>query len=171
MARNKELLRQTLEHIKANPQDWEQWTWRCETGMCYAGHAGMKAGFKWAPDELMYNGTLALSRNFLDKNGAEIYAPTLAARELGLDEVESDILFWESNTLEDLEFYVEHLLNNDEPLTYEIADARHDEVEAQEPVEAEAEGELFTAVGVPIEYNFTNALNYDDDLTADEESN
>ena len=41
---NIELLRKTLEAIKANPEHWDQGVWRCSTGMCFAGWASQLAG-------------------------------------------------------------------------------------------------------------------------------
>lgn len=34
----------TLDHIDANPDEWNQERWICGTGACYAGHAVMIAG-------------------------------------------------------------------------------------------------------------------------------
>jgi len=39
MAINVELLKKTLEAIKANPDHWEQETWHCGTSHCFAGFA------------------------------------------------------------------------------------------------------------------------------------
>lgn len=38
---NEKLLLETLAYIETHPQDWEQGSWRCGTGMCFAGHAAL----------------------------------------------------------------------------------------------------------------------------------
>lgn len=47
MTVNKELLVATLHHIEENPEEWEQSTWRCSSGMCFAGTAAVLAGGRW----------------------------------------------------------------------------------------------------------------------------
>lgn len=51
MTVNVPLLRQTLDHIREHPQEWDQQTWRrttpCGSAMCFAGTAAMLAGATW----------------------------------------------------------------------------------------------------------------------------
>lgn len=44
---NNELLDQVLNHIKTNPETWDQSNWRCGTNYCFAGHAAILGG--WRP--------------------------------------------------------------------------------------------------------------------------
>ena len=43
----KRLAYDTLDYIKAHPEDWNQGEWRCSTGMCYAGWLVTLAGGTW----------------------------------------------------------------------------------------------------------------------------
>ena len=43
----KALAYDTLDHIKAHPETWNQGEWRCRTGMCYAGWLVTLAGGTW----------------------------------------------------------------------------------------------------------------------------
>lgn len=47
MTPNVDLLEKTYAYIEANPQHWNQGTWRCKTGMCFAGWAASLAGGEW----------------------------------------------------------------------------------------------------------------------------
>ena len=44
---NVPLAERVLGHITAFPDEHEQNTWRCESGMCFAGWAAQLAGYKW----------------------------------------------------------------------------------------------------------------------------
>lgn len=39
-----------LDHIEKHPEDHVQETWRCESGLCFAGHIAVLAGGEWAFD-------------------------------------------------------------------------------------------------------------------------
>lgn len=41
---NGKLLLETLAYIETHPEEWNQEQWRCQTGMCFAGHAALTAG-------------------------------------------------------------------------------------------------------------------------------
>lgn len=45
---NVPLLQMTLKTIEDNPAHWAQTTWRCNSGMCFAGWAVQLSGYKWA---------------------------------------------------------------------------------------------------------------------------
>lgn len=54
------LLDLTLATIKYNPETWNQGNWRCNTGMCFAGHAVVLAGYKWAKGANHHNSEYVL---------------------------------------------------------------------------------------------------------------
>jgi hypothetical protein len=47
-APNVDLLRRTLAYIEEHPQEWNQRAWRCGTTACFAGHAVILDGGRWA---------------------------------------------------------------------------------------------------------------------------
>lgn len=44
------LLDRALAEIDGRPGEWNQTIWRCDTGMCLAGHGGAVAGARWLTD-------------------------------------------------------------------------------------------------------------------------
>lgn len=48
---NNELLDKVLNHIKTNPETWDQSNWRCGTNYCFAGHAAILGGWRPVDDE------------------------------------------------------------------------------------------------------------------------
>lgn len=52
MTVNVPLLRKTLEHIEAHPEEWNQSAWACGTAGCFAWHAAMLDGAGDPPDPL-----------------------------------------------------------------------------------------------------------------------
>jgi hypothetical protein len=48
MAANMDLIARTLGQIIVNPEEWTQATWRCGSGMCFAGHAAALSGHQFA---------------------------------------------------------------------------------------------------------------------------
>lgn len=84
MAFNKELADRAIKAIEANPQAWTQGTWRCKTGMCFAGWVAQMAGAVWVtnssesedylnvktPDERV----MAVNKFALEQLG--VYSPT-----------------------------------------------------------------------------------------------
>jgi hypothetical protein len=99
---NVPLLRKTLEHIEAHPQEWDQVRWRCESGMCFAGTAADLDGAQW-----LY-GAGPMLRRREDDPADDRYAPdrlhvrTRAQHILGISEDQADDLFEATNTLDDL---------------------------------------------------------------------
>lgn len=51
---NTDLLERTMLHILDKPGEWLQSSWRCESGMCFAGWAATLAGGQWllTPDQV-----------------------------------------------------------------------------------------------------------------------
>ena len=111
---NVELLWVTLNHIKRNPDTWDQESWRCGSSACFAGHAALQAGGRWLdkddmfspwvvvdndkiefPDELLRLNTLTMEKG--------VDAPIFAAEVLGLNQAEARNLFHFRNALADLE--------------------------------------------------------------------
>jgi hypothetical protein len=102
---NVPLLRKTLEHIEAHPQEWDQAHWHCGTGMCFAGTACDLDGGEWVPgrpvlvqrdgepDDLRYRRGIGRG---------EVHACTRAMRILGLTPIAALALFSAGNTLADL---------------------------------------------------------------------
>lgn len=106
MTPNVALLRQTLEYIKAHPQEWDQEFYRCETGMCFAGWAATLAGGVWAgpgDTEMVAEPDDPADRTF----DGRIHVADRAERLLGLNAEQVEDLFTPDNDLDDLECYVE----------------------------------------------------------------
>lgn len=106
---NVDLLRQTMDHIEAQPENWDQLHWArrtpCGTAGCFAGTALMLAGqaeFTWSTridDGLIFADEMLDGRDIGD-----------AAQELlGLDMDDADGLFDPNNTLDQLRDWVAKL--------------------------------------------------------------
>lgn len=95
----RQLRADTLAYIRAHPDEWDQESWRCGTGMCYAGTAAMLAGgtFPFPADAL---GVFADLVDTPDGRRREI--SDWAAQVLGLDWESKAVLFDPGNTLGDL---------------------------------------------------------------------
>lgn len=125
---NIELLEKTMQHIETHPEDWNQETWRCGTGMCFAGHAATLAGREWAsenpdgdnsmmilakPDEF---DSASFEETYSHKTGRwtttdrkVVLVEDVARSELGLAEDEAEIMFEPDNTKADLRKMVDNL--------------------------------------------------------------
>lgn len=105
MAKNIELLRKTLEHMKKFPEKHDQGNWiafddevwppkysACNTTMCTAGHAAALAGA-----EVPNYGQIANIGWRLDKNGklseSGTHVSEWAAAELGMNDEEQNYIF------------------------------------------------------------------------------
>jgi len=106
----------TLDHIEAHPRSWHQGEWRCRSGMCFAGHAAVLAGGRWADvlgtvhDTMMLaeDGDLAGVRRV---DGTPVVAVgRRAARLLGIDGETAGDIFHADNTFDDLREKVERYL-------------------------------------------------------------
>lgn len=113
---NVDLLNRTLAHIEANPDEWDQHTWRrkteCGTAMCFAGWAVTFSGGQWTepaveiPDPIGYDRSHFLTaepEDYADEAcNAAIPVDDRACRVLGLTSKQADRLFWGGNTLADV---------------------------------------------------------------------
>lgn len=126
---NVELLRETLQYIKNNPQSWRQDVWfthidpetgrrvesvieveveevnSCNTAFCFAGHAALKSGFPAPPKESYSQWTAEI-------DGKTVHVDTYAASKLGITYDQADVLFSGENSLEDIETIVEAIIEN-----------------------------------------------------------
>ena len=105
MAVNVELLQKTLDTIKANPKHWNQRYWHCGTSHCLAGFAELLANNLSV--ETSEEQVRALKLSELRCSTRE-YAEEL----LGISDEDSDVLFYEHNTLKQLERMVAHLIEH-----------------------------------------------------------
>lgn len=134
---NVALLKRTLEHIKDNPETWDQSNW-CGTAQCFAGWAVTFAGAKidqlWEvvhvddmPSDLA--AAVGPDQEKITVREAAIIALGIADSELSelpdMDDEWPDAepglisaasaLFCSGNSLEDLEYYVAKLCGETEP--------------------------------------------------------
>jgi len=92
---NLDLAVTALAHIKAFAFHHEQGSWRCRTGMCYAGWVGYAAGAKWAdltnPDDatMVIPPTVKIPEEYQPLTGAydprQMHSQYVAKLLLGLD--------------------------------------------------------------------------------------
>jgi hypothetical protein len=99
---NVALLRKTMEHIEAHPEEHDQATWVCGSQMCFAGHAAVADGATLEPGMYMPN---AMSE-WLGTTHVSDYAQ----RALGLTSGEANRLFYADNSVEDLRVLVDDLI-------------------------------------------------------------
>jgi hypothetical protein len=104
---NVDLLRETLQHIKEHREEWDQKQWRCGAAACFAGHAAILAGAEWEGDSDF--GIYVLPPN-AKSEGEFLFVGAYAQAVLGLSNAEADDLFWQDNTLADLEAKVAALI-------------------------------------------------------------
>lgn len=110
MTINVPLLRKTLEHIEAHPEEWNQSAWACGTAGCFAWHAAMLDGAGNPPDPFNQEYVPAEPGDDPDQlveiaSTQTVHVADRATRVLGLDSrvVESSGgLFRYDNTLDDL---------------------------------------------------------------------
>lgn len=126
MTPNVALLKQTLAHIEANPQDWHQNLYR--SGVCFGGTAVELDGGTWLIGDISEYSDLAPElaalvptpkeiadgdiRFYDDKHGnfmEGVYAGDRAQRILGLTDGQRALLFDPFNTLPDLRRIVAEL--------------------------------------------------------------
>ena len=125
---NVELLRETMQYIKNNPQSWRQDVWfthldpetgrrthelveveveevnSCKTAFCFAGHAALKSGFPSPPKDSYTNWIAEI-------NGENVWVDAYAARQLGITYDQAEVLFAGENSMEELEVLVEAIIN------------------------------------------------------------
>lgn len=95
-----------LDQIDAHPETWEQRSYRCGTGMCFAGWTTQLAGLPWRSDDLA-----AFQNHWLDTvtlddsvliDGQHLPAHDAARDVLGLSYDNADTLFASYNDMDDL---------------------------------------------------------------------
>lgn len=120
---NADLLKRTLAHIEAHPEQWFQGNWRgprnllgsehwrqaeagegCGTAFCFAGWAAELSGVTW-----VYPPDHRLSYTVLTPGEEEIAVDLYARLLLDLDFYEAADLFASDNTLDDLRRIVAEL--------------------------------------------------------------
>jgi len=115
---NVQLLKQILAHIEANPGEWDQTWYRCDTGMCFAGWAAQLAGGKWYTDSrddksgsylIAEDGDDLHTINQFVANVPVVFASVRAMRVLGLTASQAEELFAGGNRLPDLRRIVARL--------------------------------------------------------------
>jgi hypothetical protein len=110
---NVELLRATLEYVESHPDEWHQRHWRCDTAMCFAGHAAVLAGGVWV-DSYPYEDEYMVAEDadddsFLQGPDGNIHVEYRAQRVLGLDAEQADRLFSSFNDLDQIRAIVAEL--------------------------------------------------------------
>lgn len=127
MERNVKLLRETMNHILANPENHNQDTWyspgdaMCKTTMCFAGHAAVLAGAQ-VPDPKLFDGdwylkldgSLSTHEEYMtsmyeDTEQQVLRVSKWAQRKLGLNSYEFEYLFMFMGTTDEVADRVEQL--------------------------------------------------------------
>ena len=132
---NVDLLRETLDHIKNNPQTWRQDVWfthvdpetgfrtdelisfdveevnSCGTAFCFAGHAALKSGFV-APPKNSYSHWCKEEYDEASGRTRTIFVDDHAAKALGITWDQADVLFSGENSMEDLETIVNAIIED-----------------------------------------------------------
>lgn len=119
---NVEALIATYDHIRRNPQNWNQMVWGCGTSHCYAGHVGTWLyGMQMDEQDNVYLNEDALADlrkyeipdEFMIPGGREldddVHVADFAGAVLGLTGEECDVLFDGANTLADIREFIEKL--------------------------------------------------------------
>lgn len=116
--KNVQLLKDTLDWIKANPKLHDQGDWvqidedsleACETPMCFAGHAALLAGGQFDKDKFAYdwdwNLDLETGEHVYvdDDNENMVHVSTYASHKLGLNDTESSYLFYGGRSAQEIE--------------------------------------------------------------------
>jgi hypothetical protein len=111
---NVALLNQTLAHIEAHPEEWNQASFRCGTAACFAGHAVILEGGVWeddVSDDLLARADDPREDVWFGTDGDPdvVDVRSRARRILGLANHEADELFEGLNSLERLRRIVAEL--------------------------------------------------------------
>lgn len=113
MKPNVRLLRATLAHIEANPDQLNSEWYRYTTGKCFGGHAIELAGGRWVVDDPEEPLGEFLHPEPDDDPAAVLHMVPddyRAARVLGLTDEQAAVLFAPDNTLADLRRIVADLV-------------------------------------------------------------
>lgn len=105
-------MRAVLAQIEAHPETWDQSTWRCQTGMCFAGWAA-----ELSPDIQWTLGADAVSdESYHDAevtfDGCRTHVSFAAESVLGLSQDQADLLFASGNTLDEIKTIVDAIEEN-----------------------------------------------------------
>jgi len=121
---NVELLKETLQYIKDNPQKWNQRVWyqndtclvpvdieveevnSCGTAFCFAGHVAIRTGFP-APPKDNYASWFRV-----EENGKYTFVEQYAQEQLELSNDQADALFQADNSMDDLEWMVNEIISD-----------------------------------------------------------
>lgn len=92
---NTALALDTLDHIRAHPEEWNQEHW----GYCFAGHVCRQAGL-----EVISNGPVdrSFSSAYVETDGIKVRTDEVALGLLGVSECAGRELFFASNSIERL---------------------------------------------------------------------
>lgn len=96
------------QHIKAHPEEWRQGWWgrrtQCGTAFCFGGHAAVRAGAKlqWRPSIDADMAAVEAIDFVTTPDGGTELIDEFAARVLGLDDGDADLLFAAFNDLDDI---------------------------------------------------------------------
>lgn len=102
--KNYPLLRKTMEHIEAHPEEHDQDHWglktACGTVMCFAGHAAVLDGatpiWNQGPSDRHPEMEAVI------RNGSAMRVEQYAGMALGLTDKEADELFWGADDIDDV---------------------------------------------------------------------
>lgn len=131
---NVDLAFRTLDAIKKNPEVWDQGSWRCGSGMCFAGWAAMLTGAKWVyPQDNLYVDEYGETDNFENEmveipeelretfDGKEaLHVSYFAEKVLGIDSDQRGVLFFGSNTIRMIEAMLLAIKDNPETTAHEL---------------------------------------------------
>jgi hypothetical protein len=106
---NADLARLAIKEIEANPQEWSQEVWRCETGYCFAGFVALAAGAQWVNPTLNEDEDDDDDNNVITPDGRILSSSDYAREVLGVGAAESAELFWGGNTISSLKYQVGQL--------------------------------------------------------------
>jgi hypothetical protein len=99
---NVDLLRKTLAHVEAHPQEWNQSAWRTHLGLCFGSRACELAGGQWIHDDPHHafapylvpeKGDARRDVSTLRDGPKGVYAGVRARRILGLTDDQATRLF------------------------------------------------------------------------------
>lgn len=121
---NTELLKRTLNHIEAHPEEWDQEYWArrtlCGTSYCFAGTAVVLSGLPlaWRDVDADDYGVDAdeLAHNVIDEGEVGDSIATAARDLLELTADQADRLFYPGNSIEKLRDLVAELTAAEPPL-------------------------------------------------------
>lgn len=115
---NEDLLQLTLDHITANPREWDQTQYAAQTECGTAGCFALWAIRLARPDaEPVWTSSHGFRRTatWVELGGGDMHCiPELAADLLGIDSRSADALFDECNSLADLTEYVSMLVGGED---------------------------------------------------------